>query len=94
LAFYGVSVNSLSDPESGKPYYYYVQRFRSAVKTYVNQVGDIYFTGRDMNRDKTLMAIESGLSGVFSWHFGCDIPYSDERSLFRGVEDAVKRFVQ
>ena len=65
---------------------------RTAVKTYTNQVGDIYFTGRDMNRDKTMLAIEQGLAGVFSWHFGCDIAYSDDRSLFRAVKETADRF--
>ncbi len=94
LAFYGVSVKDPSDAFSGHPYHTYVQRYRTAVKTYTNQVGDIYFTGRDMNRDKTMLAIENGLAGVFSWHFGCDIAYSDERSLFRAVKETADRFTK
>lgn len=94
LAFYGHSTTDKSDPMSGHPYSYYVQRFRNALKTYTNELGGYYFTGRDMNRDKTFFCIEEGLSGVFAWHFACDIAYTDERSLWRGVGDTVDRFVK
>lgn len=66
LAFYGHSTTDKSDPMSGHPYSYYVQRFRNALKTYTNELGGYYFTGRDMNRDKTFFCIEEGLSGVFA----------------------------
>ena len=59
-----------------------------------NELGGYYFTGRDMNRDKTFFCIEEELSGVFAWHFACDIAYTDERSLWRGVGDTVDRFVK
>ena len=94
LAFYGHSTTNKSDPMSGQPYYYYVQRFRNALKTYTNELGGYYFTGRDMNRDKTYYCIEEGLSGVFAWHFACDIEYTDERSLWRAVGETVDRFVK
>jgi hypothetical protein len=92
LAFYGVSTVDSSASDSGHPYSYYIQRYRTAIKTYTNEVNNIYFTGRDMNKDKTLLALEKGISGVFAWHFACDIPLSDSRSLFGGIQDVVNRF--
>ncbi len=94
LAFYGVSTIQVDAPHSGHPYARYVQQFGDRVKTDTNQVEDIYFTGRDMNRDKTLLAIRRGLSGVFYWNFACDIPYEDERCLLRGVGETIRRFTR
>ena len=92
LAFYAMSVTQPDASYSGHPYHAYVQRYRTGIKTYTNQIEDLYYGGRDLNRDKTILAIENGLAGAFSWHFGCDIAYSDERSLFRAVKETADRF--
>ena len=92
LAFYAMSVTQPDASYSGHPYHTYVQRYRTGIKTYTNQIEDLYYGGRDLNRDKTILAIENGLAGAFSWHFGCDIAYSDERSLFRAVKETADRF--
>ena len=92
LAFYAMSVTQPDASYSGHPYHTYVQRYRTGIKTYTNQIEDLYYGGRDLNRDKTILAIENDLAGAFSWHFGCDIAYSDERSLFRAVKETADRF--
>ena len=92
LAFYAMSVTQPDASYSGHPYHAYVQRYRTGIKTYTNQIEDLYYGGRDLNRDKTILAIENGLAGAFSWHFGCDIAYSDDRSLFRAVKETADRF--
>ena len=94
LAFYGVSTKDRTLPHSGHPYARYMEEYNDRITVRTNQVEDIYFTGRDMNRDKTFLGIDRGLSGVFYWHFCCDIPYESERSLLRGVEETVRRFVK
>ena len=94
LAFYAMSVTQPDASYSGHPYHAYVQRYRTGIKTYTNQIEDLYYGGRDLNRDKTILAIENGLAGAFSWHFGCDIAYSDDRSLFRAVKETADRFTK
>lgn len=41
--------------------------------------------------EKTRFAIDNGFGGVMIWHYSCDVPSSDSRSLLRAVGDSVCR---
>lgn len=46
---------------------------------YINSVQMIY--------DKTAFAVDRGLGGIMVWHMTCDLPYSNELSLFKAIND-------
>lgn len=41
--------------------------------------------------EKTRLALDEGFGGVMIWHYSCDLPSSDSRSLLRAVGEAVSR---
>lgn len=54
-----------------------------------------YFNGAEMIEDKTLYAMEKGMSGVFCWSMAVDVPTDNEKgiaSLAQTVIDTVNRF--
>lgn len=51
---------------------------------------DRYYNGWQMVYDKTAYAIDVGLGGVMVWHYGCDLPYEDELSLFGAMAQAIE----
>lgn len=42
---------------------------------------------------KTELAIDSGLGGMMIWHYACDVPQSNEKSLFNAIENTVNERV-
>lgn len=52
---------------------------------------DFWFNTPDVIEKKTEYAINGGFGGVMIWHYNCDLPSSDERSLLRAVGEAVDR---
>ena len=46
------------------------------------------FNTTDMVKEKTDLAIEQGLGGVMVWHYACDVPRDDSKSLFNAIYDA------
>lgn len=46
-----------------------------------------YINSVQMVSDKTAFAIDRGLGGVMVWHMNCDLPYSNELSLFKAIND-------
>ncbi len=50
---------------------------------------DFWFNTPDVIERKTEFAIEGGYGGVMIWHYNCDLPSSDEKSLLGAVGRAV-----
>lgn len=50
---------------------------------------DFWFNTPDVIKAKTDYAIANGYGGVMIWHYNCDLPSSDERSLLRAVGQSV-----
>ncbi len=48
------------------------------------------FNTYDVIKEKTEIAIESGMGGMMIWHYSCDISADNEKSLF-GAIDSVKQ---
>lgn len=53
------------------------------------QTTDRYYNSYQMVYDKTAYAIDLGLGGVMTWHYGTDLPYENELSLFRAIKQAI-----
>lgn len=87
----GLAFFSFSD-RGDQGYNYLVSQYGSNIKQYTTSYDGLRIQGHTVTRDLTYWAIQNGCAGVFSWHFGCDIPLTDERSLMRAVSDAVNRF--
>lgn len=47
------------------------------------------FNTCDVIKEKTSIAIDMGLGGVMIWHWACDVPADNEKSLFKAINDAV-----
>ncbi len=50
---------------------------------------DFWFNTPDVIEDKTDYAINEGFGGVMIWHYSCDLPSSNEKSLLRAIGTAV-----
>lgn len=46
-----------------------------------------YINSVQMISDKTAFAVDCGLGGIMVWHMACDLPYSNELSLFKAIND-------
>ncbi len=46
-----------------------------------------YINSVQMISDKTAFAVDAGLGGIMVWHLSCDLPYDNELSLFRAIND-------
>ncbi len=46
-----------------------------------------YLNSAQMIADKTAFAIDAGLGGIMIWHMTCDLPYDNEFSLFKSIND-------
>lgn len=58
------------------------------------QFDDIaYFNGYQMIMDKTAYVIELGLGGLMTWHATTDLPYSNELSLHRAINEAITIYI-
>lgn len=57
-----------------------------------NTVGQFYYNGPTMIRDKTVYAITSGCGGVMVWHVVSDIPYANKASLTRVMNEAIQEY--
>lgn len=49
-----------------------------------------YYNGYQMIYDKTAYALDYGVGGVMVWHQACDLPVSNELSLFRSISQVVE----
>lgn len=75
-------------PDITSPFQNYVN------KSYLN--GGMYgdglltsFNGVQIIKDKTAFAHDYGLGGVMVWHYTCDIPYKDDLSLFKAIQNSL-----
>lgn len=48
------------------------------------------FNTYNVIEEKTQYAIDNGVGGMMIWHYACDLPYDNEKSLFRAI-DTVKQ---
>ncbi len=46
-----------------------------------------YINSVQMISDKTAFAVDAGLGGIMVWHLSCDLPYENELSLFRAINE-------
>lgn len=46
-----------------------------------------YINSVQMISDKTAFAVDCELGGIMIWHMTCDLPYSNELSLFKAIND-------
>lgn len=46
-----------------------------------------YINSVQMIADKTAFAVDAGLGGIMIWHLTCDLPYDNELSLFRSINE-------
>ena len=51
---------------------------------------DFWFNTPEVIEKKTDYAINNGYGGVMVWHYNCDLPSTEEGSLFRAIGEAVK----
>lgn len=65
-------------------------RLEGSPETEGENTPDRYYNGWQMVYDKTAYAIDAGLGGVMVWHYGCDLPYEDELSLFGAMAQAIE----
>ena len=47
------------------------------------------FNTYDVIKQKTELAVNCGLGGVMIWHYACDAPADNPKSLFNAVEDGI-----
>lgn len=47
------------------------------------------FNTYDLIKQKTELAVKCGLGGVMVWHYSCDAPADNPKSLFNAVEDGI-----
>lgn len=47
------------------------------------------FNDYDLIKAKTDYALEEGLGGIMMWHYTCDTPANNERSLFNAIEESI-----
>ncbi len=46
------------------------------------------FNTYDVIKEKTEYALESGIGGMMIWHYACDLPAENEKSLFGAIDEA------
>lgn len=46
-----------------------------------------YINSVQMVADKTAFAIDRGLGGIMVWHMSCDLPYDNDLSLFKSIDN-------
>ncbi len=52
---------------------------------------DFWFNTSEVVEKKTAYAINTGYGGVMVWHYNCDIPSTNDDSLFRAIGSAVSK---
>lgn len=92
LAVYGRRMDD--EKENWPSYDAVIAWYGEQIDDFTNSFDGSYFTGKAMNRDKTYLAVKCGLGGVMTWHFACDIPLSDRRSIHRSIRETVDAFVE
>ncbi len=50
---------------------------------------DFWFNTPEVIQQKTEYALNNGYGGVMVWHYNCDLPSTEEGSLFRGISKAI-----
>lgn len=52
------------------------------------------FNTYDVIKEKTQYALENGLGGMMIWHYSCDVPADNEKSLFGAIDSAKQEFIK
>lgn len=50
-----------------------------------------WFNTPDVIAEKTEFAINRGLGGVMIWHYSCDLPSSNEKSLLHAIDQTIQK---
>ncbi len=86
---------SLGIPAYGRPVnealeWPFYKDFAADLADGTNLLGEVYFNSPQLVMDKTLMAKEQGLQGVFLYHLGCDSTDGENLSLREGAAAVLK----
>lgn len=90
LGFYGKK----SDNTEYYNYSALLRRYPESVSFWRNWYGEYYCSGVASNRDKTLLAYQTDIAGVFSFTIKSDVDYSSEFSLTKAVNATIERLTQ
>ncbi|MEG2044632.1 MAG: glycoside hydrolase family 18 protein [Clostridia bacterium] len=94
LALYGREMPKDARTERWPSYAGMQEKFKDSFTKNTNSIDGSYFSGVTMNCDKTFLAIEKGIGGIMTWHYACDLPFTSELSIYKGVNDTMNRFIK
>jgi len=52
------------------------------------------FNNFDLIKEKTEWAIDNGIGGMMIWHYACDLPADNEKSLFNAMDSAKQATIE
>lgn len=68
---------------------YYNKIDKSGLFNDENETGLVFsFNDYELIKEKTEWAINEGVGGIMVWHYSCDLPKSNDLSLFNAIDDA------
>ena len=85
-------------PTTGEAYWYDYKAYydkSSSDGLYKDDETDLTFSFNtyDLVNEKTKWALTNGLGGVMVWHYDCDLPADNDKSLFNAIADAKKEAI-
>lgn len=81
-------------PTTGEPYWYgyngYYENINQNGLCKDDETGLTFsFNTCELIKEKTAYAVDMGLGGVMIWHFACDVPADNDKSLFNAINEVV-----